>query len=295
MSAGVRTPRALANGAAALMGIQVGAAMVGSRYALRDVGVTDLALLRYALALAILAPVALSLGLRRWPFRDLLAVALLGVLQFAVVILLLNLALERLPAGLAALLYTTAPLQGLMLAVALRRERLTGFKVAAAVLALIGVGLALAAPLPTAAGPVPVLAALGSALAAALCSVLYRPYLARYPVAQVGALAMSASVAVLSVVVLAGGRLASARHLPAATWEAIVFVGISSGLGYLLLLWALRHIEASRVTLFFALGPIVALLLGGVLLGEAITPTAVVGTGLVVAALALGERPTRDR
>jgi drug/metabolite transporter (DMT)-like permease len=63
---------------------------------------------------------------------------------------------------------------------------------------------------------------------------------------------------------------------------------------YLLLLWALQHTEASRVTLFLALGPIVALLLGGVLLGEAITLGAVAGTALVFAGLAVAHRrPSR--
>lgn len=289
-SAGSAAPQPLASAAAALMGVQVGAAMVASRYALHDIGVTDLALLRYALALLVLLPAALGLGPPRWPARDLLAVALLGVTQFAVVILLLNLALERLPAGLAALLFTTAPLQGLLLAVALRQERLTAAKVVGALLALAGVGLALAGPLPHAAGPGPVLAALGSALAAALCSVLYRPYLGRYPVAQVGVVAMTASVAVLLAPALGAGLLGATRRLPAATWEAVAFVGISSGVGYLLLLWALSHTEASRVTLFLALGPIAALLLGGVLLGEAVTFGAVAGAALVIAGLAVAHR-----
>jgi drug/metabolite transporter (DMT)-like permease len=276
------------------MGVQVGAAMVASRYALQDVGIADLALLRYALALLVILPAALRLGIPRWPTRDLLPVALLGVMQFAVVILLLNLALERLPAGLAALLFTTAPLQGLLLAVALRQERLTWAKTAGALLALAGVALALGAPLPPGIGPLPVLAALGSALAAALCSVLYRPYLARYPVPQVGAVAMTASVAVLLLPALGPGLLRSGRHLPPPTWGAIAFIGLGSGVSYLLLLWALQHTEASRVTLFLALGPIVALLLGGVLLGEAITLGAVAGTALVFAGLAVAHRrPSR--
>jgi drug/metabolite transporter (DMT)-like permease len=276
------------------MGVQVGAAMVASRYALQDVGIADLALLRYALALLVILPAALRLGIPRWPTRDLLPVALLGVMQFAVVILLLNLALERLPAGLAALLFTTAPLQGLLLAVALRQERLTWAKTAGALLALAGVALALGAPLPPGIGPLPVLAALGSALAAALCSVLYRPYLARYPVPQVGAVAMTASVAVLLLPALGPGLLRAGRHLPPPTWGAIAFIGLGSGVSYLLLLWALQHTEASRVTLFLALGPIVALLLGGVLLGEAITLGAVAGTALVFAGLAVAHRrPSR--
>lgn len=291
MNASAAAPQRLASAAAALMGIQVGAAMVASRFALRHAGVSELALLRYALALLVVLPAALKLGTRRWPVRDLLPVALLGVAQFAVVVLLLNVALERLPSGLAALLFTTAPLQGLLLAVVLGQERLTWPKAAGAILALVGVGLALAAPLPPGAGLAPVLAALGSASATALCSVLYRPYLARYPAAQVGAVAMSASVAVLLAPAIATGLLGARRHLPPSTWGAIAFVGVGSGVGYLLLLWALQRAEASRVTLFLALGPVVALLLGAALLGEAVNAAAIAGTGLVVAGIATAHRP----
>ncbi len=276
--------------AAALTGVQVGAAMVGSRYALLHLGPTDLALLRYALALLVILPLALRSRRTGWPLSDLLPIALLGITQFAVVILLLNLALERLPAGLAALLFTTAPLQALLLAALMRQERLTWPKAGGALLALAGVGLALGAPLASGMPAGAVVAALGSALAAALCSVLYRPYLARYAAPQVGAMAMGASVAVLLVPTLAGGLATAALRLPPGTWAVVAFVGASSGGGYLLWLWALQHAEASRVTLFLALGPIAALLLGAGLLGERFGAGAVVGTALVASGLALAHR-----
>lgn len=290
MSAGVGGARNMATLAAAATGVQVGAAMVGSRYALAQLGPADLALLRYALALAMVLPVALATRAGGWSRRDLAAVSLLGVTQFGVVILLLNLALERLPSGLAALLFTTAPLQALLLAAAARQERLTWTKVVGALLALLGVALALDAPLPAGAGLPAIVAALGSAFAAALCSVLYRPFLQRYAVAQVGAVAMAASVAVLLVPAAADGLVNAVPHVGRATWGAVAFVGASSGVGYLLWLWALRHADASRVTLFLALGPITAMVLGAALLGERLTVHALGGTLLVALGLAAAHR-----
>lgn len=276
--------------AAAATGVQVGAAMVASRYALHALGSADLALLRYALALVLVLPAALAVRRRRWARRDVMPIALLGITQFGVVILLLNLSLERLPAGLAALLFTTAPLQALLLASAFGQERLTRLKLVGALLALIGVALALDVPLSVSGSALAVVAALLSAFAAALCSVLYRPFLARYPVPQVGALAMAASVAVLLVPAAADGLVRTAPGLTAATWEAVAFVGASSGIGYLLWLWALGRAEASRVTLFLALGPVTALLLGAAFLSEPLHAHALEGAALVALGLAVAHR-----
>ena len=74
-------------------------------------------------------------------------------------------------------------------------------------------------------------------------------------------------------------------------WAAIVFIGISSGVGYFLWLWALRHAAASNVTLFLALSPLTAMLLGGLLLHEALPPALIVALLLV----ALGLWVAQDR
>lgn len=102
---------------------------------------------------------------------------------------------------------------------------------------------------------------------------------------------MAASVAVLLVPAAADGLASAFPHVTRATWGAVAFVGASSGVGYLLWLWALRHADASRVTLFLALGPVTAMLLGAVLLGERLTAQALMGTLLVALGLAAAHRP----
>ena len=61
------------------------------------------------------------------------------------------------------------------------------------------------------------------------------------------------------------------RISPPAPGRAIVFIGLSSGGGYVLWLWALKTIAATRVTVFLALSPITATALGVALLGEPVT------------------------
>ena len=110
-----------------------------------------------------------------------------------------------------------------------------------------------------------------SALTGAVCSVLYRPYLRRYPVLQVSAVAMLASVAFLAIPAAWEGFFAAAPAFTPGGWAAIVFIGVSSGLGYYCWLWALRHTDASRVAVFLALSPITATLLGALLLDEVVS------------------------
>jgi drug/metabolite transporter (DMT)-like permease len=85
---------------------------------------------------------------------------------------------------------------------------------------------------------------------------------------------------------------AAPAHLSAAAWAAIVFIGFSSGGGYVLWLWALKNIAATRVTVFLALSPITAAALGVALLGEPVTAGMMVGVGCVAMGLwvAGGER-----
>ena len=115
--------------AAAGTGIQVGAAIVASRYALAEMTPAVLALLRYVVGFMILAPVAWRLGLVRFAGRDVVPLALLGIGQFGILVALLNAALLYVSSALAALLFSTFPFMTLVLSALLGREAFTQLKV----------------------------------------------------------------------------------------------------------------------------------------------------------------------
>ncbi|WP_404292827.1 EamA family transporter [Microvirga sp. RSM25] len=71
---------------------------------------------------------------------------------------------------------------------------------------------------------------------------------------------------------------------------AVLFIGLSSGIGYVLWLWALKHAAPTRVTVFLSLSPITAALLGVALLGEPFTVGVLLGLAGVVAGLWLATR-----
>jgi drug/metabolite transporter (DMT)-like permease len=128
-----------------------------------------------------------------------------------------------------------------------------------------------------------------SALNGAVCSVLYRPYLRKYPTLPVSAFAMLASVGFLALLAAGEGFFGSLPRFSAGGWLAVVLIGASSGVGYYLWLWALRHTTPTRVTVFLALSPITAAVLGALHLGERISAMSLLGLACV--ALGLVARP----
>lgn len=282
--------------AAALVGVQVGAATVASRAVVGEVGPATLALLRYAIGACCLLPILLALPRVRIRGWDLLAVAALGIGQFGILVFLLNFGLLYVSSTRAVLLFATFPLQTMLLAAALGRERLTLAKSLGVVISFAGVGLALLdkLALESAGGGawIGVVAVLGSALTGAICSVLYRPYLQRYPTLPVSTLAMVAAVFFLAVLALPEGALERVPLLGSGAWGAIVFIGLSSGLAYFLWLWALRRLPPTQVTVFLSLSPVTAAILGGLLLDESLTWLTLAGlAGVVVGLIVAFARP----
>jgi drug/metabolite transporter (DMT)-like permease len=284
--------------AAASVGVQVGAALVATRFVVNDAGPGSLALLRYTVGVLCLLPFVLLARRRaRIVRRDIAPIAMLGIIQFGAVIAAINIGLKYIPAGRAALVFATAPLLTMLLAAALGHERLTLAKTLGVILTIAGVGLALGEKaLERGAAPdawLGELAVLASAFCAALCSVLYRPYLRRNPALPVGALAMLASVGFLLFLAAGEGFFTEAPRFTTAGWVAVVFIGVSSGVFYFLWLWALEHTTATRVTVFLALSPITAALLGALLLDEPVTRLLAAGLVAVALGLWLAHRPAR--
>jgi drug/metabolite transporter (DMT)-like permease len=288
------TGRLLPLAAAAATGIQVGSAMVATRVVVDQTGPASLALLRYAIGFCCLLPAVLLCAPRaRFAPRDLLPIGLLGITQFGILIALLNYGLRSVPSARAALIFATLPLLTMMLAAALGHERLTAFKIIAVLATVLGVGLALgekALRPGDAHGWLGEIAVFASTLAGAVCSVLYRPYLRKYPTLPVSAFAMLASVGFLAMLAGGEGFFASPPRLTGGGWLAVAFIGVGSGIGYFLWLWALGHAPATRVTVFLSLSPVTAAALGAWLLGERISAPAWLGVGCVGLGLWLAHR-----
>jgi drug/metabolite transporter (DMT)-like permease len=272
--------------------------MVATRLVVDEAGPATIALFRYGIGFLCLLPFLIARGQRlRFERRDVAPIVFLGILQFGILIALLNIGLKYVPSGRAALIFATFPLLTMLTAAALGHERLTWTKSAGVLLTILGVGLALGEKALARGGAdswIGELAVLASALSGAVCAVLYRPYLRKYPTLPVSASAMLASVAFLALLAAGEGLFSDGPRFTALGWAAILFIGLSSGIFYFVWLWALTHAPATEVTVFLALSPIAAALLGAAFLGEALTPLMAVGLAAVALGLALAHR-TRPR
>ncbi|HEX9419846.1 MAG TPA: DMT family transporter [Methylomirabilota bacterium] len=290
--------RVLPVAAAAATGILVGSAMVATRFVVDQTGPASLALLRYAIGFCCLLPVVLLSSERtRFAGRDLLPIALLGITQFGILIAVLNYGLRFIPSGRAALIFATFPLLTMVLAAALGHERLTLPKILGVLLTIAGVGFALGEKAIQGGGAAHTwtgeLAVFASAVCGAVCSVLYRPYLQKYPALPVSAFAMLASVGFLSLLAAGEGFFASVPRFTPGGWLAVIFIGLNSGVGYFLWLWALGHAPATQVTVFLALSPITAAWLGALLLAEQISAFSLLGLAMVALGLWLAQAADR--
>ena len=278
-------PKYLPATAAATTGILVGAAIVATRFVIGQTGPATLALLRYLIGLGCLLPLLLLSGRVRFARRDLLPIGLLGITQFGVVVTLLNYALQYISSSRAALIFATLPLITMLLATALGYERATLSKALGVLATIVGVGFVLGEQLVQSGSSgsqwIGMLAALASAASGALCSLLYRPYLQKYPTLAVSVFAMLASVLALALVAAAEGFFQAPPHFTPTGWLAVGFIGLSSGLGYYLWLWALNHTSATNVTVFLALSPVSATILGALALAEMPSTTTLFGLACV--------------
>jgi drug/metabolite transporter (DMT)-like permease len=280
--------------AAAVTGILVGSAMVATRSVVDQSSPAALALLRYLIGFCCLLPAVLLAPLPRFERRDLLPIGLLGITQFGILIVLLNYGLRFIPSARAALIFATMPLLTMILAAAGGLERLTVAKTLGVLLTIVGVGFAVGEKAVQRADAGDAwageLAVLASALSGAVCSVLYRPYLRKYPTLPVSALAMLASVGFLAILAAGEGFFDGLPRFTAGGWLAVLFIGISSGIGYYLWLWALGHASPTSVSAYLSLSPITATGLGALLLAEPISAPALLGLACVALGLWLAHR-----
>lgn len=275
---------------AVFTGLQVGAALVASEAVVAEVGAGRLGFLRYAIALLILLPVALFSSGAPVARRDMLPVALIGIGQFGVLVGLLNVAVLHTGSPRVALVFATLPIVTLAVGLRFAVGRVSPLELASILLSVVGVGILLAGEALTgrmlASDWIGVGCAALATLTGALCSHLYRPYLQRCGVAKVSVIAMLASLLPLGVMALLEGQ-----GLPMADWSRrtvmlVGFVGLSSGAGFLLWLYALSRLPAAVVTAFLGLSPVTAVVLSVLFLGATPTLTLAVAMVLVVGSLA---------
>lgn len=271
-----------------------GTTYVVAKHAVGSFAPLEVMLLRFAATVPLFALLLRSLPPPRLPRgRQWLAAAGLGLLGLPLNQGFFLTGLERSTPTHASLLYALAPLLVFVLSARLRRERATAPKLAGILVALAGTivvlgdrGLADAAQVR--AGDA--LIALG-VLSWALYSVLGRPLAVELGGTRVTcwtALAGSLLALPLAPAVVEPARLAAAS---AGAWLAVGFLSLfTSFASYLLWYFALERAEASRVSVWTNLQPVLTAALAWLAYGTPITAAFAGGAALVIAGVALAQR-----
>ncbi|TVL89097.1 EamA family transporter [Streptomyces sp. SAJ15] len=221
--------------------------------------------------------------------------AVLGVLNIGLLFPLLAIAAERLPGGVAATLAAAQPLVVAVLAVAVLRERLSVWRLAWGLVGVVGVGLVVIGPKAALDG-VGVAAGLGSAASMALGLTLTKRW--GRP-AEAGATAFAGwqltagGLFLLPLTVLVEGAPPTV-DLPAVL--GYLWLGLFGGLlAFVLWFRGLTRLPVTSVAVLVLLSPLVAAVLGAVVLGQTLGPLQLVGFGLALAAIVAGQLPVPAR
>ncbi len=214
----------------------------------------------------------------------------LGALNFTIFWAMLFVSAYRLPGGVAATVGAVQPL----IVIGLSRLVLTTPVRPAAVVAglagLVGVGLLVLTP-KAALDPIGIVAGLGGAVSMATGTVLTRHW--RPPVSSLTATAWQLTAGGLLLVPL---NFAMEPPLPALSFTniaGIAYLGlIGAALTYILWFRGLVRLEPSAVASLGFLSPMVATLLGWVILDQGLSPTQFLGFLVVLASVWLAQRAT---
>ena len=265
-----------------------GTAAAVTRYLVGNADPLTLAILRWGIGFFCLLPVALILRVR-WPQRqDWLSVVLLGLGFYGLFTILYNLAMGYTTAARASLALSTLPLQTMIVGAILGVEPFTLRKFIGVVIAMLGVGAALATGLSVAPEGAwrGELVMAGGVVCMAFYNVLSRPYIVRSSVLGFLALGMGSGALALAVGGLLTGRLAVLETFGQAQWIAALYLGIAGGaLAFILWVTALQRASPTRVANTMTVNPIAAALLAQQLVGEPITLNLLMGLVAVFAGI----------
>ena len=257
------------------------------------------ATLRFSLAALILLPFALERW-RRSPAsaRELGGAALLGVTMLVASQALAIWGTHFLPAGVAAVFSSSAPLFLAIFAWGLFHQPLSGRQMAGVAIGFVGLAMM---GWTSATGndfrPIGALLTLAASAAWAAGSLL-APRLPLPRDAVIGLTVQLASAGVLLGAIVTGSGIAAATNLarvPLSAWAALAFLVVASTLiGYAVFLTLNAQVSQTLANTFNYAAPVIALCLSALLLHEPLTLVKLISGGIALIGVALmidGKRP----
>jgi O-acetylserine/cysteine efflux transporter len=242
-----------------------------------------LSVVRFAITLAVLLPFIKPVG-HIW--KPMLAVALLtGPLHFGMQFVGLNMAHDLAPMIIAMQLWIPATV---VLAAIFLNEKAPLARVLGMVASLVGIGVLVFEPSVWVQMPAFGLVALAS-VGYAGASIVMRKYGGLDPVqAQAWLAIVTIPTLALASFASESGQIAALFKATPIVWFAIFFAALMSGLVANVGMWRMvQRYEVSRTTPFSLLTPLIAIVLGVVVLGDPVTSQLLIGGLLSLAGVAV--------
>jgi drug/metabolite transporter (DMT)-like permease len=288
-----------ANASAAAAAVLFGASVVAVRVAVRDVPPVSLAVLRFGLGGLLLAGILLVVAPRslRTRWERLPRFGLLGLVLFVLFPLTFNVGLRYTEASRGAVMLATMPIWSALLGRVVG-ERLTRLQVVGVALSVVGIGVAFVEPGQAVGGDAMRLVGDGLLLLTGLLGALYGLLAKRVldvdSPATVTTWAMLFGAVLLLPVAVVEGLAPAIGRLDGQLLGVVVFLGVLGGAAaFLLWTWALSRLTPTQVAVYVNLNPVVAALLGVVLLGERRSGLFLLGFAAVVTGVLLVNWPGR--
>jgi len=268
---------------------------LAAKRALDELSPWEVALVRFSLA-GLFYAALVSRQRVAIPRRDLLGLALLGVVAIPVNQGFFLYGMSLSTPGHGALLYALTPIFVFLLARWRLGERTTPLKVAGIATAFAGVVVVLlgrgALGQPGArAGLLGDLLILLAVVAWAVFAVGGKVYAERYGVRTMTGVAITIGSLLYLPFGLWRSDLSAFARLSPAGWGSVAYlVLVTSIVAYLIYYWAMKQADASRVAIYSNLQPVFTAALAWLLHGEPITPPFLVGGAMVLVGVVLTER-----
>jgi len=231
------------------------------------------------------------------PVPDLVQCLILGMLGVAASNYFYYVAIQRTSVAIAIILQYTAPVWVLIYVVARRQQKLSLQKVAAVVVAIVGIALTIGIVGARSTSPLRfdsygLIAALLASFSFAFYNVGGHRILARYDRWRVLTWTL-VSASVFWLIVNPPWKVAAA-HYSAAQWGFLFAFSMISVLGsFSLYFLGLQYLEPTRAIIVSCLEPVFSILLASLLLGEGIRPIQTLGIVLVLSAIVIVQLPAK--
>lgn len=245
------------------------------------------AAVRFTAAAAVLLALALIQRLPLPRGRALTGALAYGLLGFGGAYAFGYWGLQRVPAGLAAVVMASAPLFTFGLARLHGQEEFRWRPLVGGLVALAGITFVFSRSVSTDVPLTSLLAIVATAICFAEASVVVKQFPKSHPITT-NALGMLTGAIVLGVLSFGFGEPHPAPVLPA-TWVALAYlVLLGSTTAFVLFLFLLKHWSATAVAYQFVLFPLVAVTVSALLEGTVVSPSFVLGGLVVLAGVYMG-------